>query len=276
MKFGFLIFCLIIFSCKQKDVLTENKQELENLVELETIEFKSQDPDYLKNPDVSDTMCINSIKRARKDLELNAGIFVEAICFGCKSQIYLDELKEVLKRRNFKFVYEDFGCVIFEGQTQGCYSGFVDLEMKKKFGESIFESIHKEAEDLFIKNVTISNKTVSEYDLEEKNRPQSLIQDDYISEEILILHTNIPVSIWSHESLFLDLNFVVEKDGSLNGFEADNWVIDAKENEKYKNELFNFTIAEIISKYNKWKPANYKGNKIRSQKNLRVHYRKLY
>lgn len=272
MKYGFLIFFLIIFSCKQKEVSSENEKEVEDLVELETIEFKSNDIEYLRNPDKTDTLCINSIKRAQKDLKENNGVFVESICFGCRSEIYLDELKEILKARNFKFATEDFGCVIFEGQTQGCYSGYIELEMKKKFGEAIFDSIHKEAENLFLQN----NKIVSEFDLEERNRPQSQIQNDYISDEILILHTDIPVSIWSHESLFLDLSFVVEKDGSLNSFQADNWVIDAKENEQYKNELFNFTVAEIKSKYNEWKPASYKDYKIRAQKNLRVYYRKLY
>lgn len=275
MKFGFLIFCLIIFSCKHNNVSSENEQEIEGLVEIETVEFKSNDVEYLKNPDEADTMCINSIKRAQKDLKENEGVFVEAICYGCKSEIYLDELKEVLKKRNFKFTSEDFGCVFFEGQTKGCYLGYVNMEMKKKFGASIFDSIHKEAEYLFLKNITSGNKLVSEFDLEEKDRPQTLNQNDNISEEHLTLYTTIPIHVWSHQTLFLDLNFVVEKDGLLSGFEAGNWIIDEKENEKFKDELFNFTVAEIKSKYNKWKPANYKGNKIRSQKSLRVHYIKL-
>jgi hypothetical protein len=31
------------------------------------------------------------------------------------------EIEEVLKKRKIKPVIEDIGCVVFDGQTQGCY-----------------------------------------------------------------------------------------------------------------------------------------------------------
>ncbi len=162
---------IILFSCDKK-VEQEPHKKSEDDLELVTIEYKSEDPVYLKNPEESDTMCINAIERAKIDLKNYEGIFTQATCFGCEFRPYIQEIKEIVINKGFKFQIEDYGCVIFEGQTDGCYSGYVNMIMKDRFGQDYYQDILDEAKENFIFNLVKNDSIISIYALEEDEKPK--------------------------------------------------------------------------------------------------------
>lgn len=271
MKVTYILYLVILFftiSCKESsdNKVTTNRPEVIKLGPAKT------DSKYLLNPPKSDTLCISDVERAKRDIDKYGKLFIRTICFGCDAKPFQAEIEEVLKKKKIKEVIEDIGCVVFEGQTQGCYSDFIILKMKELYGENYFSTIEKEAESIFIKNITENNKIVSVYDLEDNEKPKIIskkvnIESDYYT----TLKVNLPVKIDSHKSLFADVTFIIEKDGTINNLSVDNWVNDAI-SDKFKNELISFALKTLKQDYNHWNPGKYKGNIIRTENTLRVNF----
>lgn len=271
MKINYGIYLVILFfaiSCKKKP---NNKVDVKKPETVKLV-FNNTDPKYLSNPPQSDTLCTNDVERAKTDIKKYHKLFIKTICFGCRSKPFEAEIEEVLKKRKIKSVIEDFGCVIFDGQTQGCYSGYINLKMKEQFGENYFSDIEKEAENIFIKNIIEKNVVVSIYDLEENKKPKIISQKVFIeSDYSTTIKANLPVKIDTYKSLFVDISFIIEKDGTISKLSVSNWVNEAV-NEKYKNDLITKSINALKKDYNNWKPGNYKGNITRTENTLRISY----
>lgn len=271
MKKHYGIFLVILFfaiSCKKNS----NKKVDVKKTETRTIVFNNSNPKYLLNPPKSDTLCINDIERAKRDINKYQKLFIETICFGCRSKPFETEIEEVLKKRKIKKVIEDIGCVGYEGQTQGCYSGFISLKMKEEYGENYFSEIEKEAESIFIKNIIENNKVVSIYDLEDKEKPKIISREVYIEGDYYTnIKANLPVKIDSYKSLFADITFIIEKDGTIGNLSVSNWVNDAVD-EKFKKDLITKALKTLKENYNHWNPGKYKGNIARTENTLRVNF----
>lgn len=267
----YFLFSLFTISCKKQN--EGSKINIDDKVEKINLISKSSDPKYLQNPDKSDTLCLNDIERAKNDIKKYHKLYVKTICFGCKDKPYDIEIEEVLKKRKIKKAIQDIGCVVFQGQTQGCYMGYIQLKMKEKYGENYFLDIEKEAEDILIKNVTENNKVISIYDLEDKEKPQ--IIDAYIESDYYItIKTDLPVTINNDKSLFADITFIIEKNGTISNFSVSTWVNENVVHEKFKQPLIDSAIKALKKDYNHWKPGNYKGNKARIENTLRVSFEK--
>lgn len=271
MKKHYGIFLVILFfaiSCKKDS----NKKVDVKKTETKTIVFNNSNPKYLLNPPKSDTLCINDIERAKRDIKKYQKLFIKTICFGCRSKPFETEIEEVLNKRKIKKVIEDIGCVVYEGQTQGCYSGFINLKMKEQFGENYFSEIEKEAENIFIKNIIKKNKIISIYDLEDNEKPKIINREVYIeSDYYTTIKSNLPIKIDSYKSLFADVTFIIEKDGTISDLTVSNWVNDAVD-EKFKKDLIDTALKTLKEKYNHWNPGKYKGNVARTENTLRVSY----
>lgn len=271
MKKHYGILLVILFfaiSCKKS---ANNKVDVKK-PETRTIVFNNSNPKYLLNPPKSDTLCINDIERAKKDINKYQKLFIETICFGCRSKPFETEIEEVLKKRKIKKVIEDIGCVGYEGQTQGCYSGFISLKMKEEYGENYFSEIEKEAESIFIKNIIENNKVVSIYDLEDKEKPKIISREVYIEGDYYTnIKANLPVKIDSYKSLFADITFIIEKDGTIGNLSVSNWVNDAVD-EKFKKDLITKALKTLKENYNHWNPGKYKGNIARTENTLRINF----
>jgi hypothetical protein len=272
MKKHYGIFLVILFfaiSCK-KD--SNKKVDVKKTETVKLVFNNSEDPKYLLSPPKSDTMCGNDVERAKRDINKYHKLFIETICFGCRSKPFNTEIEEILKKRKIKLVIEDIGCVGFEGQTQGCYSGYIRLKMKEQYGENYFSEIEKEAESIFIKNIIENNKVVSIYDLEDKEKPKIISREVYIDGDYYTtIKANLPVKIDSYKSLFADITFIIEKDGTINNLSVSNWVNDAVD-EKFKKDLIATTLKTLKEDYNHWNPGKYKGNLIRTENTLRVNF----
>lgn len=272
MKKHYGIFLVILFfaiSCKKDS----NKKVDLKKPETRTIIFNnSSNPKYLLNPPKSDTLCSNDIERAKKDINKYHKLFIKTICYGCRSKPFDTEIEEVLKKRKIKQAIEDIGCVIFDGQTQGCYSGYIDLKMKEQYGENYFSEIEKEAENIFIKNIIEKNKVVSIYDLEDDEKPKIINRKVYIEGDYYTtIKSNLPIKIDSYKSLFADVTFIIEKDGTISNLSVSNWVNNAVD-KKFKKDLINTALKTLKEDYNHWHPGKYKGNLTRTENTLRISY----
>lgn len=263
-------FILVVFTlgCREKNIKDAEKRIID------TIYVKSNDLKYLTNPDSVDILCKEDVERAKKDLKEHLGVYVKTICFGCDFKPYETELEEIVKRKHFKLGIQEFSCMVGIGQTPGCYKGYIDLEMKKKFGVDYDIKIENEAEKLFIENIINKGRTINVIHLERKDYPKLLNKNLLIdSGGLTSLRTQIPIEQNSSSRVFLDLEFIVEKNGTLSNFRVSNWVNNEyKENEKVKQKLFEFAINEFKSTYNHWKPGMYKKHVVRTEQTLRVYF----
>jgi hypothetical protein len=271
MKKHYGIFLVILFfaiSCKKN---SNNKVDVKKTETLKLV-FNNSDPKYLLNPPKSDTLCSNDIERAKRDINKYHKLFIQTICFGCRSKPFETEIEEVLKKQKIKKVVEDIVCVVFEGQTQGCYSGYISLKMKEQYGDNYFSKIEKEAESIFIKNIIEKNKVVSIYDLKDKEKPKIINPEVYIeSDYYTTIKVNLPVKIDTYKSLFADITFIIEKDGTISNLSVANWVNDTVD-EKFKKDLITTALKILKEDYNHWNPGKYKGNIIRTENTLRVSF----
>lgn len=265
------VFSLLTISCK-KNIETANSSSLD------TTKVRKPPPPldyekYMKNVPKSDSLCNEEIERAKDDLSKYDGVYVQTICFGCDFKPYEEEIKEVLKKKKFKLGIQDIGCVRYEGQTVGCYGEYINLKMEEKYGENYKSEIENDAIKILIKNINNNNKIISIYDLEQNEKPKILnpkiaIENDYST----TIKTDLPINRKSMHYLFTDIDFIVEKDGTISNLKETNWVNEKGIDEKYKQDLVNLAIYTLKKDYNNWKPGTYKGNKARIQNNLRISF----
>jgi len=265
------VFFFLIVSCKKNT-------ETANTSTLDTTKIRKPPPpldyaEYMKNVPKSDSLCNGEIERAKDDLSKYDGIYVQTICYGCDFKPYEEEIKEVLKKRKFKLGIQDIGCVRYEGQTVGCYSEYIDLKMKEKYGENYKSEIENEAIKILITNINNNNKIISIYDLEQNEKPKILdpkiaMENDYY----ITIKTDLPINRKSMHNLFTDIDFIIEKDGTISNLEETNWVNEKGIDEKFKQDLINLAINTLKKNYNNWKPGTYKRNKARVQNSLRISF----
>jgi len=272
-KYYFIFFIIFIstISCK-KDQKISNTSEIDRtkiVKPLPPLDYEK----YMRNVPKTDSLCNGEIEIVKNDLLKYDGVYVHTICFGCDFKPYEEEIKEVLKRKKFKLGIQDLGCVIYDGQTQGCYRAYIDLKMKAKYGENYRSEIENEAINILIKNISINNKIISIYDLEPNEKPKILnpkivIESDYYT----TIKTDLPINRKSMHHLFTDINFIVEKDGTISNLKETNWVNEKGIDKKYKQDIINLTLSTLRKDYNNWKPGTYKGNKARVENTLRVSF----
>ena len=155
MKVTYILYLVILFftiSCKESsdNKVTTNRPEVIKLGPVKT------DSKYLLNPPKSDTLCISDVERAKRDIDKYGKLFIRTICFGCDAKPFQAEIEEVLKKKKIKEVIEDIGCVVFEGQTQGCYSDFIILKMKELYGENYFSNFQQLFVNFFRKRFDVN------------------------------------------------------------------------------------------------------------------------
>lgn len=267
MKIVFSIFFLLLITgCTDKNLETESVDEvIPNPQEVLR--------DYVKNPKTNDRICKDDIERAQKDLGKYKNIYVSTSCFGCKSLLYEDEILEYSTKQKFKVINYDFSCVIIDGQTQGCYKAFIDLEMEKVHGKNFRQKIEKEAEKLMIENIKNHDKVLSIFDLSENDKPHFIKEDNLIKQGYIpTIKTGLPLKNAKSNSIFLDVSFIIEKNGKVSTLKNENWVTEAAENEKYKSELEIIAKNTILTNYNNWKPGKYKNTIARVKNYFRVDF----
>jgi hypothetical protein len=82
----YLVFLFFAICCKKNSNNEINKKNVLEKTEKVSLIFKGNDTKYLLNPSKSDSLCIKEIEKAKKDITKYKGVYVQTICFGCKSK----------------------------------------------------------------------------------------------------------------------------------------------------------------------------------------------
>jgi hypothetical protein len=271
MKQTFIILIsLVLFnSC------LENKKELndENDVSDLEKEFEQFDPiAYVSNPAKTDELCISEIEKAKTDIKKEGIVFTQVVGFLFGHNRYENELKELCKQKGLKYDIDLIGCVVFEGQTQGCYGAYMDKALSEKYGSNFKENMHQKADSLFLVNAI--DRTVYYGDLD--NRPRLPSENKRNSDDLgYVYFENSEIKIESNkwnDLPFMDIGFIVHKDSTISNFNVSNFV--AKGNNKFKTDLFNLAVNKIKTEYPIWIPGSIKGILLESDNNIRIHFRK--
>ncbi len=264
--FVFILTILFLSSCSEKS-------NVNNISEKQSLPLFNS---YINNPKETDTLCINEIERAKKDLKQGFIVFTQSVGFGTGQLRYEKELNELCKTKGLVLGVDMIGCVIMRGQTQGCYGDYMDKIISEKFGDNFKQKLHIKADSLFLANCITQNKVVKYWDCDE--RPRLTSEKERTSDELPSIEVT-DIDIIKDESdnggwPFFDLNFVVELDSSINKFDYSNYVAELNQNEKYKDKLFKIAVSYLKNKYPVWVPGKIKGIPVRTSNNVRIHFEK--
>jgi hypothetical protein len=262
MKYVLIILTLISFSaCSQdKQKNDTDGHELPDRIQ------------YIINPNSNDTLCLSEIERAKKDIENGKIVFTQSAGLLFGDIRYETELRDLCKINGLVFDFDLIGCVVFEGQTQGCYGDYMDKIIIDRYGIDFKENLHKKADSLFLAKTQSENKLVRYWDCDERPRlpNETKRTSDYIP-SITVDSPDIKEKKGNYGGWpFFDMGFIVEKDSTISGFYSSNFVAQLDENEKYKNELFEIAVKYIKTEYPIWVPGKVNGVAVRTDNNVRI------
>ncbi|MET3732725.1 hypothetical protein [Moheibacter stercoris] len=146
--------------------------------------------------------------------------------------------------------------------------------MKEKLGDNYYQNLLSEAKNQFVINLTENDSLISIYDLKTNEKPSLLGQKIELIDEGIMprIRTNLPLIISDHNSLLLDLDFIVEKNGAVSNLKISNWVNQYPQYEQYKEQLSQIAFETLRYKYGIWNPGRYDGKVVRTKNILRVHF----
>lgn len=269
-----LAFFFFFFSCKEKKKENNDGVSISKVQE----EYEQFDPiAYVSNPVETDTLCISEINKAKSDIENKGIVFTQAVGFGFGHERYEEELIKLCKEKGLRYDIDLIGCVVFEGQTQGCYGAYMDKILAEKYGTDFKQIMHKKADSLFLSNVLKNNTAVQYWDCDERPRlpNENIRTSDYIP-YLSVYEIDIKENKKEYEGWpFFDVGFIVEKDSTTTNYYIRNYVAELKSNEKYKTQLFGLVTKHLKEKYPKWIPGTINGVAVRTDNNVRIHLKKV-
>lgn len=258
-----LILTLLLFACGQK-------KSNDKTTEIVTIDRPEEQLEkYISKPATTDSMCLKDIAKAKNDIANGKLVFNTPMGFGTHQLRQEKQLRELCKTYNLLFDYEMFGCVVYEGQTEGCYGAYMNKAIKNKYGKGFKEILLAKADSILIAN----NDTIAYYLCDK--RPQISGKDDYNT----TLEAKVPEKLNKQlkankegQLPFMDIGFYIDKSGNASGYFL-NYFMDAdnKSNQKFKDELFKIGVEQLKA-IKHWETGIVKGQKINTENNVRVYF----
>jgi hypothetical protein len=258
-----LILTFILFACGQN-------QPNDKATEIVTIDrLENQLEKYISKPAETDSMCLKDIAKAKSDIAKGKLVFSTPMGFGTHHLRQEKQLRELCKNYNLVFDYEMFGCVVYEGQTEGCYGAYMTKAIEDKYGKGFKEILLAKADSILLaKNDTIA------YYLCDK-RPQSPGKDDYET----TLEAKVPEKLIKllkadkeGDLPFMDIGFYIDKSGNASGYFLNYFMdADSKSNQKFKDELFKIGVEQLKA-IKHWEPGIVSGQKVNTENNVRVYF----
>ncbi|KXX71142.1 hypothetical protein [Flammeovirga sp. SJP92] len=256
MKYILILLALISLSA----CIQDNKNEQRNRLE------------YVIHPNPDDTLCISEIERAKRDIENGKIVFTQTAGFLFGFITYEAELRDLCKLNGLEFDYDLRSCVVYEGQSEGCYGDYMDKIIIDKYGIDFKENLHKKAESLYQISNQLEDEIVQYLDCDIPPRlPNETKQTSDYNLTVTVNRPNIKEKKENYGGWpFFDIGFTVEKDSTMSGFHSIKFMAKLKENKKYKDELFEIAVKHIKAEYPIWIPGEADGKQVRSDVNVRV------
>ena len=218
---------------------------------------------------MNDSMCLKDIVEAKKDITSGKLVFCTPMSMGTHQIRQEKPLTELCKTYNLVFDYEMFGCIVYEGQTEGCYGAYMDKAIEDKYGKRFKKILLAKADSILLAN----NDTIVSYLCD--RRPQIQGKNDYE----MTLKVKVPEKLRKQlksdkdgDFPFMDIGFYIDKSGTASGYslsyfrDADN-----KSNQTYKDELYMFAV-EQLKEIKHWEIGIVIGQSVNTENNIRVYF----
>jgi len=263
-----LILLITLCSCSNKKKEQTMEKTNEELIENERI---FNPVTYVANPEKTDELCISDINKAKADILKNGVVFTQAVGFGFGHKRYEDELKKLCKEKGLKYEIDLTGCVVMDGQTQGCYGAYMDKTLIEKYGENFKKEMHEKADNLFLKNAIENNIAVYYGDCDERPKLPNR-NSRYEIRSLTVTNIDIQEDKSDYGGWpFFDVGFTVEKDSTISNIHINSWVANLESNEKYKVQLFQLVTKKLKKDYPTWIPGRINGIQVRTDNNVRIY-----
>lgn len=154
-KISYILLIAIVLSCeppKSSETVEDNFE----LISLDSI--YSELMAYVNKPNSNDTICLNDIRKAQNDMSNGIIVMNDRIGYDRGNKRYYNQLRTLCEQKGFSFQPEGEYCVVYEGQTQGCYGLFMDSLIYAQYGRNFKITLHEQADSLFL--VEMSNDTI--------------------------------------------------------------------------------------------------------------------
>ena len=236
--------------------------------------YQSELHKYVLSPNENDSLCLNDINRAQKDIANGKVVFTQEIGFLYGQIRYEKELKFLCKKAGLVYDVELISDVEFEGQTQGCYAYYMDNFINEKYGPKYKSQLHRKADSLFIENVIEGDRIVEYWDCDERPRlpDEKERSTDYLPSinisQLDIKENKTEYGGWP----FIDLEFIVNTDSILSNFQIRYFNAQLQENKKYQTELYNIAVKYIKENYPIWVPGTILETPVKTNNNVRIYF----
>lgn len=235
------------------------------------ISYYDNNSEYINKPNKKDTTCISEINEAKKDIENGNIVFCSPVGFLFGILRFEDELKEVVESYGLEFKMDLISDVEFEGQTQGCYGDYMTQYIENKYGENFRKKIYNEADSLYVVRVIDRNKIVDYWDCDIAPHILGEKTERDFTKTLYIDSLQMPIDC--SETILMDIDFIIELDSTTNSYGVSNKVLGIKQNEKYYNDLLEYSISEL-KKIANWCPGKLKNSNVRTRQNARIYITK--
>ena len=224
---------------------------------------------YVESPAPGDWECKDEIARAKADIKKGKLVFMHEVGFLYGFIRHEDEVRQLCKEMGIGFEIDARSCIIFEGQTEGCYAAIMDNELTKRYGLEFREEIYQKADSLYLQNVVIEKRVVDYYDCDE--RP---VCESTFNSRIKVDH--FPIKMEKGTGVlgpFIDFSFNIELDGSIHDFSTYHFVPGDSANIGYESQLFELAVAHMKNENPLWVPGKIKSIPVRTAHTVRLFFR---
>ncbi|MEQ9351448.1 MAG: hypothetical protein RJQ00_02585 [Vicingaceae bacterium] len=275
MRYFTLIFLSTIVSCRTTTYTGE-------LTELDSVYLEMSN--YIENPKPTDTICLNDIARARQDVAEGKIAINNLLGLERGNRRYSKQLKNLIEKQGLIFRPEGEYCVVYAGQTQGCYSLYMDKIIAERLGTDFKKRIHERADSIYFEQA--KNDTIWNWYCDEK--PKLLPDHSAIEWEIgggilflgIILETDVKVPENKIESVFpsdkyptfVNVYITIDKNGDVTKFRDDSCRRQEADTTLH-DQLFPIAVDEIKRNYNHWKPGTIRGEPMNTEYEFRVYFK---
>ena len=258
-----LILTFILFACGQN----KSNDKSTGIVTIDRPE--NQLEKYISNPATTDSMCLKDIAKAKNDIANGKIFFSTPMGFGTHQLRQEKQLRKLCKTYNLLFAYEMFGCIVYKGQTEGCYGAYMNKAIEDKYGKGFKEILLAKADS----NLLANNDTIAYYLCDK--RPQIPEKDDNET----TLQAKEPEKLSKQlkadkegDLPFMDIGFYIDKSGNASGYFL-NYFMDAdnKSNQKFKDELFKIGVEQLKA-IKHWETGIVNGQKVNTENNVRIYF----
>lgn len=226
------------------------------------------DPGCYNNIPADEPRCINAVKKAKEDLAKGKLVYCAYKgMLGDKEDRFDPQLKRVLMANDIILRIELVSDVI-SGKREHCYCGFMNYEIKKKFGPMFIDSLKLVADSLYAFEDPTDTFYYFHCDIPPSypgTNSAYALQDKFDS---IVQYPNGYIKEKNNEDYsFVEVDFYIDKIGKASGLTF-RFKWDYKENEKYEPYLKSIITPLFLN--TTWQPATVKKNKVMSDMNIRI------